>query len=39
MYYYLHESLKLLNLRPAVHIRMQKVDIIDTCLIVRKFLA
>ena len=38
-YYYLYKSLKLLNLRPTVHIRMQKADIADTCLTVRKFLA
>jgi hypothetical protein len=35
----LHESLKLLNLFPALYIQMQKAVILNTCDIVRKFLA
>jgi len=35
----LHGSLKLLNIRPALHILMQKAVIHNTCRIVRKFLA
>jgi hypothetical protein len=34
-----HESLKLLNLAPAVYVIMQKAVILSTCSIVRKFLA
>jgi hypothetical protein len=37
--YKLHESLKLLNLRPGLHILMQKAVIVNTCRIVRKFLS
>jgi hypothetical protein len=33
MYFYLHKNLKLLNLHPTLHIRLQKY-IIDTCRIV-----
>lgn len=35
----LHKSLKLLNLHPALYILTQKAVIINTCCIVRKFLA
>jgi len=35
----LHESLKLLNIRPALHILMQKAVMRITCRTVRKFLA
>ena len=35
----LHESLKVLNLSPAVYILMQKAVILDTCYIVRNSLA
>jgi hypothetical protein len=35
----LHESLKLLNLHPALYIHIQKAVILNTCCIVRKFLA
>jgi hypothetical protein len=34
----LHESLKLLHLRPALYILMQRAVIFNTCCIVRKFL-
>jgi hypothetical protein len=33
----LYESLRLLNLRPALYILMQKTSILNTCRIVRKF--
>jgi hypothetical protein len=33
----LHDSLKLLNLRPALYIPMQKAVILNTCRIARKF--
>jgi hypothetical protein len=35
----LHESMKLLNLCPALYILMQKAVILNTCRIVRKFMA
>jgi len=35
----LHESLKLLDLRPGLHILMQKVVILNTCCTVKMFLA
>jgi hypothetical protein len=35
----LHDSLKLLNLRPALYILMQKAVILNACLIVRTLLA
>jgi hypothetical protein len=35
----LHKSLKLLNLCPALYIGMQKAVILNTCCIVRNFLA
>jgi hypothetical protein len=35
----LHESLKLLNLRPALYILMQKLVVLYTCRIVGKILA
>jgi hypothetical protein len=34
----LHKTLKLLNLRPALYILMQKAVILNTCRIVGKFL-
>jgi hypothetical protein len=35
----LHKSMQLLNLCPAIYILMQKAVILNTCCIVRKFLA
>ena len=35
----LHDILKLRDIRPALCIRMQKAVVLDTCRIVRKFLA
>ena len=35
----LHESLKLLHLRPALYILMHKAVILNACRTVRKFLA
>jgi hypothetical protein len=35
----LHDSLKLLNLRPALYIPMHKAVILNTCCIARKLLA
>jgi len=35
----LHERIKLINLRPGLYIPMQKAVILNTCRIVRMFLA